>query len=112
MMFTSITDCIDIDMPFEQAPALIGLKDASVAGLRIAMMQQTCGRYSLEEVLNTARMLRQASQHDSNTQAGPSREPARAPVAPMADSSDDDDDDAELPEIDWEDQFGSNAIAE
>ncbi|CAK0787364.1 hypothetical protein CVIRNUC_010584 [Coccomyxa viridis] len=57
-------------------------------------------------------MLRQASQHDSNTQAGPSREPARAPVAPMADSSDDDDDDAELPEIDWEDQFGSDAIAE
>ena len=68
--------------------------------------------YPLEEVLNTARMLRQASQNDSNTHAAGPSEPARAPVAPMEDSSDDEDGGDAWPEIDWEDQFGSDAIAE
>ena len=68
--------------------------------------------YSLEEVYNTARMLRAANQpqDEAATQAGPAPQPAHAPVAPMADSSDDDGDG--LAEIDWEAEFGPDAIAE
>ena len=67
--------------------------------------------YSLEEVYNTARMLRAASQPE-DAQPGTAPQPAPARVAPMGDSSDDDDDGDGLAEIDWEAEFGPDAIAE
>ena len=54
-------------------------------------------------------MLRAASQDDPGAWPDTAPQPAPAPVAPMADSSDDDDDGAE---IDWEAEFGPDAIAE
>ena len=64
--------------------------------------------YSLPELLNAVRMLRNTENHgDLNGPALEMADRPRQPVAPTADSSSEDE---ELPEVDWEQEFGSDAI--
>ena len=63
--------------------------------------------YTLEELLRAVRMVRTTENH--NDLSGAALELADRPrqaVAPAADSSDDE----ELPEVDWEQEFGADAI--